>query len=60
MESLEVGQLATDEAMEEFQLTELESRLEMTAALTTGETAESIIGCCECYWPDENPACYGL
>ncbi|KFE71159.1 hypothetical protein [Hyalangium minutum] len=38
--------VATDELMEEFQLTELESRLEMSATLGT-EVSELDI-CCEC------------
>ncbi|MFY0582913.1 hypothetical protein ACN28S_59260 [Cystobacter fuscus] len=48
MKSLEAVQVATDETMDEFQLTELESRLEMSAALALDPVVEQLDICCEC------------
>ena len=59
MESQKAAQSAADATMDEFQLTELESRLEMTVALTPGETVESLVSCCDCWWYEDYEACGG-
>ncbi|QRN98227.1 hypothetical protein JRI60_03920 [Archangium violaceum] len=51
MDALKPGQemqVAADETMDEFQLTELESRLEMTVTLAAGQPLALIGYCCEC------------
>jgi capsular polysaccharide biosynthesis protein len=54
MEKLKSAQAVSDAMMDEFQLTELESRLEMAVTVSPEQDVQLVGYCCECVG---NPYC---